>query len=256
MGLTLGAGTLAASAAEPPEFQRVDSEHFTVYSEAFYPPEGLLNELEGLHAKVSLDLVLFSPWAKDAKIELYLYKSSDSYRAQPGVKPWTAAQVDLARRRISAFQSPDLRRILAHELGHLFFDDFFLAASSGSAAGHAPRWLTEGVAVNMEWDYGLDQDRPFDPERAAKRMRPLPEFLAFDYQDDAHEARSVSDWYIQAYSLVRFLMRRFPGGLFFDLCDGLRRGLPLEEALRRAYGTAFPDLTMLERRWREDLKGG
>jgi hypothetical protein len=245
-----------APAAEPPEFSEVASAHFKVHSESFYPPEGLLNDLEAIHARVSLDLVLFAPWAKDAQIELYLYKSSDSYLAQTGARSWSAGHVDLARRAIYTYESKQLRRVLAHELGHLFFDDFFLTASSQTASGplvrHAPLWLTEGVAVNMEWDYGLGQDHAFETVRANARLQPLAEFLAFDYHDDVHEARMVTDWYAEAYSLVHFLMRRYPGDLFFDLCDGLRQGMSFEESLRRAYGPAFPDLPTLERRWRAD----
>jgi hypothetical protein len=256
----LGCGAGPVLAAEPPPFTEVASEHFKVHSESFYPPEGLLNDLEAIHAKVSLDLILFAPWAKDAQIELYLYKSSESYRTQTGAKDWTAGHVDLARRTISTYESRQLRRVLAHELGHLFFDDFFLTASSQTGAGHsarrAPLWLTEGVAVNMEWDYGLGQDHSFAGSLSKVQMQPLTEFLAFDYHGDVHEARLVADWYAQAYSLVHFLMHSFPGDLFFALCDGLRRGLPLEEALRSAYGPAFPDLGTLERRWRENIRGG
>jgi len=255
--LVLALGSRALTAAEPAELHRIASEHFTIHSEAFYPPEGLLNDLEGVNAKVARDLILFAPWAKDAHIDLYLYRSSDSYRTQTGAKSWNTGHVDFSRRAIYTFQSDQLRRVLAHELAHLFFDDFFLSASSSPAAGASPRpaplWLTEGVAVNMEWDYGMDRDDPFVQARAKARLLPLRDFLSFDYHQDAHENRMVSDWYVQAYSLVHFLMRRYPGLLFFTFCDGLRQGAPVDEALRRAYGPIFPDLSALERRWRESL---
>ena len=57
----------------------------------------------------------------------------------------------------------------------------------------------------------------------------------------------VTDWYAQAYSLVHFLMRRFPGDLFYSLCDGLRQGVPVEEAFGAP--TARPSRTRL--RWRD-----
>ncbi|MFA6003227.1 MAG: hypothetical protein WC881_04090 [Elusimicrobiota bacterium] len=247
----------AAFAAETdPGFHQAASEHFTVHYDCVQAPEGVLSDLEMLHAKLALDLILFAPWAQTEKVSIYIYESSQTFHARTGAPEWSRGQADPARRSVQVCAGPGLRRILAHELAHLFFDDFFLSAPAGYGSERLrqpPVWLSEGVAVNMEWDYGLGQDQAAIRARARDHALPLKDFLAFDYRQQRADGE-VSDWYVQAYSLVRYFMRSLPGSLFFEFCDALRRGVPMEQALGRTYGGVLPDIPALERHWRESLR--
>ena len=133
----------------------VRSTHFVLYYEDPLAPAGVLNTLEGLHAKLLLDLGVFSPWAYQESIRVYLYKDGKSYAEHTGMNPWAVAHINVQKKTIYGHADSDFQRVLAHELGHLFFSQYFLAKSVAP-----PLWLNEGVATMMEWRYLLTVDRP------------------------------------------------------------------------------------------------
>lgn len=227
------------------DFRTVASTHFRVHHEASYAPAGVLNVLEGLHAKLLLDLLPFAPWAKDGVVDVYIYRDGDSYHGRTGAPAWAGGHINAAERRVHVFESDQFSRTMAHELGHLFFDDYFV-----SKGAPPPVWLNEGVASLMEWDYGLrEENRP-----RKDQVRPLGEFLAFNYHRHGGAGSEVSAWYRQAASLAEFLMRRFSRAQFTQFCDELRRGATLQEALPRAYGPQLPGVEELDRLWRAGLE--
>ncbi|MBK8574844.1 MAG: hypothetical protein IPN90_03880 [Elusimicrobia bacterium] len=150
-------------------------------------------------------------------------------------------------------RSQNFQRVLAHELGHLFFTQFFLAKSTAP-----PLWLNEGVATMMEWQYGLEGDqKAMDRQLLISGTIPMDQFLAFNY---AHagvaDGEGVGLWYNQAQSLTRYLMRGFSQAQFLTFCEGLRAGRTLDESLRSAYGLTIPNVATLDRLWRERLHSG
>jgi hypothetical protein len=225
----------------------VRSKHFRVHHESPYAPAGVLNTLEGLRAKLLLNLVAFAPWAKESVVDVYLYKDAASYQSRTGMAPWVGGHVDVARREVHVFEGDQLQRVLAHEMAHLFFDDFFVAKET-----HPPTWLNEGVARWMEEDYGADSSG--DDRHFASHYEPLNDFFLFSYHHSQRTSQQVSLWYSQASSLVRFLNRRFAAHQFVRFCELLRDGSPLEKAVPAAYGLNVPDVAALERLWRENLE--
>lgn len=232
------------------EARIVRSSHFVLHYEDATAPAGVLNTLEGLHAKLLLDLGVFSPWAYQESIHVYLYRDGESYAAHTGMNPWTAAHINIMKKTVYGHSSADFQRILAHELGHLFFSQFFLAKSVAP-----PLWLNEGVATMMEWQYGLEGDQQaMDRHLRVMGSISFDQFLNYNYAHaGAAEGDSVGLWYNQAQSVTRYLMRRFSQAQFLTFCEALRAGRTLDESLRAAYGLAVPDTATLERLWRESL---
>lgn len=235
----------------------VRSTHFRVHHEDPSVPAGVLNTLEGLHARLLLDLGPFCPWAQTDPIDVYIYKNAQSYAERTGMPRWSNAYIVAERRTIhappgeitsdgrSAFQ-----RVMAHELGHLFFTQFFLQKSTTP-----PLWLNEGVASLMEWEYGLERESD-DVDRLLREKTPLPlkDLFAYSYQHAGEgDGDRVGLWYLQVQSVTRFLMRRFSRDQFVRFCGELRRGESVDAALRSAYGLAFPNTDALERLWRDTL---
>ena len=233
-----------------PESRVVRSSHFVLHYEDQMAPAGVLNTLEGLHAKLLLELGAFSPWAYRESIHVYLYRDGESYAAHTGMNAWTAAHINIMKKTVYGHSSADFQRILAHELGHLFFSQFFLAKSVGP-----PLWLNEGVATMMEWQYGLEGDqKAMDRHLLMSGTIPFVQFLAYNYAHaGAADGEGVGLWYNQAQSVTRYLMRRFSQAQFLTFCEALRAGRTLDESLRAAYGLAVPDTATLERLWRESL---
>lgn len=166
------------------------------------------------------------------------------------MNPWTVAHVNVVEKTVYGHATSDFQRVLSHELGHLFFSQFFLAKSTAP-----PLWLNEGVATLMEWQYGLEADQKA-MDRQIFEAGPIPFniFLSFNYGlAGANDGEAVRLWYIQAESVTRYLMRGFSQGQFVKMCDELREGHPLSEALPAAYGLSIPNVAALERLWRESL---
>jgi hypothetical protein len=228
----------------------VRSTHFVLHYEDPMVPAGVLNTLEGLHAKLFLDLGTFSPWAYKEAIHVYLYQDGKSYAAHTGMNPWALAHINVQEKTVYGHAASDFQRVLAHELGHLFFSQFFIAKSTAP-----PLWLNEGVASLMEWQYGLERDQQaLDRHLVMKGTIPFDQFLSYHYAHaTAEDGESVGLWYIQAQSVTRYLMRGFSQAQFVQMCGALRAGKSLDESLREAYGLAIPNATTLERLWRERL---
>lgn len=238
---------LRLKAASEPEYPSLQSPHFILSYEAPRPPAGILNDLEGLRAKLLLDLVSFAPWAKEEKIRIILYKDQESYHRQSSVATWADGHVDLANRTIHCYDNQRLRRTLAHEMAHLFFDDYFHSRRTRS-----PVWLTEGVAAVMEWDYGLEESRPREEHILLREPIPLGDFLFLDY-GGGEQGDHVAKWYLQAYSLTKFLMRRFSHGQFVEFSRMLATGHSMEAALTQGYGMQMKNVRDMESLWRRDL---
>lgn len=228
------------------------SAHFRLHHEGALAPAGVVYLLENLHARLSLDLGLFLAAAPSGVLDVYLYASSDSYRARAAPSPWAAAHI--RGRAIYGYESPAFQQTLAHELGHYFFDGYFLAKST-----MPPLWLNEGVAQMMEWEYGMEkQSAAVDQWLAREGAIPFGEFFKFAYHDapaDDAGGEAVTKWYRQAMSLTRYLMREFPPVLFLRFCEQLRAGRALDAALAAAYGAGLPDAAALERQWRASIDG-
>ncbi|MBL0350548.1 MAG: hypothetical protein IPP68_09265 [Elusimicrobia bacterium] len=232
------------------ESAQTASTHFRLHHEETFAPAGILNDLEGLHAKLLLDLGVFSPGAYSERIDVYLYKNAESYAAHAHMPAWSAAHIDFRNRKIYGYPSGELNRTLAHEMGHLFFMQYFVAQSTTP-----PLWLNEGVAMLMEWDYGGDGDsNQRDRYLIKSHPPPLADFFKTTYQGaGSDQGRAVSLWYAQAGSVTRFLMRRFSKDQFVRFCASLREGKTVDDALPLAYGLAVPDAPTLDRLWRESL---
>ena len=64
----------------------------------------------------------------------------------------------------------------------------------------------------------------------------------------------ISRYYLQAVSLVGFLIETYGSLSFADFCRQLRDGKRLEDALRLAYPLKIRNLEELEKNWREYLE--
>jgi hypothetical protein len=244
-----GAGETAGLPAGFEEDRVVETDHFRIYHEAAYAPVGITGVLEGLRAKLLLDLQDLAPWAVREKIAVFVYAGEASYVEKTGVPAWAAAFADPEKRRIHCYESPHLQRILSHEMAHLFVGPYF--AETG---GSAPAWLNEGIAKMMEWNYGQEEDTALMNRHSFLRNAPpLPEVIAFDYHRNFTESASLSVWYEQSASVTAYLLHRLPRASFTMFCDALRRGATTDEALHRAYGNQVPDVAALESLWRDSL---
>lgn len=231
------------------DFVKSRTRHFIVYAEQRPPSPDLLDALERLHGNIMLDLVAFSPWARDERVTIYLFRSQESYRRATGRPPWSGGASSVKRRKIYVYDSEELVGILAHELCHIYFDGFFIS-------GGSPLWLSEGMATLIQTERGLSAPNWLKPNLDLLRGGhgySVEDMLVVEDTTSARD-EDIRLWYAQAYSVVRFLMRSQYRSSFYKFCRHLRDGASPEESLYRAYGMPFNRLKALEYAWRHDLE--
>src|SRR5207244_3653744 len=119
-----------------------------------------------------------------------------------------------------------------------------------------PAWLNEGLAMVEEAD---SPDRPETAqwyqamvERAPDAWFPVQRFLEISPTKDLHDEKAmVADWYVQAYSMTHFLLRKHSRLQFMSFCSDLRDGKTVPESLWLVYRYRTP--RDFESRWRQWL---
>lgn len=233
----------------PPGFFKSGTRHFNVYSEQHAAPERFLELVETLHANLMLDLAPFSPWARAEKVSVFLFKSQETYRRVTGRPAWSGGASSVPRRKVYVYESEELPGILAHELTHIYFDGFFLDATTD------PLWLSEGMATLVQVERGLAA-----PNWLRENLVRLEKGETFPIENFV-EVGSTSGWpddkvrlwYAQSYSLVRYLIRTQYRSSFYKFATHLREGRPEGESLYRAYGAPYTRLRALEIAWRHEI---
>ncbi|MBI5200076.1 MAG: hypothetical protein HY925_00690 [Elusimicrobia bacterium] len=239
----------ASAPAAPKGFSFTQLRHFNVYTEGEPASEDFLDTLEKLHANLMLDLAAFSPWAREERVSIFLFRNQDSYRRVTGRPAWSGGASSVSKRKIYLYESEELIGILAHELCHIYFDGFFVGGKTN------PLWLSEGLATLVQVERGLSS-----PNWLPENLDVLQRGGGFTFDDlmrveDTSGANddNVRLWYTQSYSVVRFLIRAQWKSSFFHFCKFLREGRPTQEALYRAYGMPFNRVKALEYAWRYDM---
>jgi hypothetical protein len=230
--------------------------HFHIrHQESFLPPGFTINA-ERIHSRLRMDLGMFSPWMGRERVNLYLYKDHRSYVAGEFNPPeWSNGLAIFQLKAVALPGMADKKKLLqvmGHETTHLLFEGYFKEQNRP-----APVWINEGLAMleeadspekpeSSEWYQGMVN---MDP----KSFMPLDHFfLVTPTKDMADESKqTVGAWYVQAYSLVHFLLRKHSKLQFKSFCSELRDGKSAPEALWKVY--RYRSLADFDKRWKSWL---
>jgi hypothetical protein len=235
----------------PKGFTKTQTRHFNIYAEGKPPSLEFQETVENIQANLMLDLAAFSPWARDERVSIFLFRDQESYRKVTGRPAWSGGASSVKRRKVYLYESEELVGILAHELTHIYFDSFFLGGVTD------PLWLSEGMATLVQTERGLAA-----PNWLKHNLDVLRRGGGYGL-DDLTKVENTSGaqddeirlWYTQSYSVVRFLIRNQYKSSFYKFCKNIRDGAPMKEALYRAYGMPFNSVKSLEYAWRYDAQG-
>lgn len=257
-------------------WQELKSEHFMIYftsNEKF--AKEVLNKAESYYRNIASDLGYprYSDfWTWDNRVKIYIHPDRNSFLKATGQSDWSQGMADYTNKNIISYEfSRDfMDGLLPHEMAHLIFRDFV------GFKGQVPLWLDEGVA---QWEESLK--REYIKEMAwqlYKRgaMIPLKDMMKLDirkikpdeqitirqaYENDNKEKNLVlsredlvGTYYLEAVTLVGFLIETYGSFSFADFCRQLRDGKALDEALKMAYGLRLQNLDELETNWRRYLR--
>lgn len=234
----------------PKGFTKTQTRHFNIYAEGKPPSLEFQETVENIQANLMLDLAAFSPWAREERVSIFLFRDQESYRKVTGRPAWSGGASSVKRRKVYLYESEELVGILAHELTHIYFDSFFLGGVTN------PLWLSEGMATLVQTERGLAA-----PNWLKHNLDVLRRGGGYGLEDltkventSGAQDDEIRLWYTQSYSVVRFLIRNQYKSSFYKFCKNIRDGAPMKEALYRAYGMPFNSVKSLEYAWRYDAQ--
>jgi len=269
ISLILVTGSLAQ------EWQALNGDHFIIY---FLGNEqiakDILDKAEFFYRNIATELGYprYSEfWLWDKRVKIYIYPDHQTFLKATGQPQWSQGMADYKNKTIVsyAWSKGFVESLLPHEMAHLIFRDFV------GFKGEIPLWLDEGVA---QWS---EEPKRKQIKAVAKQffnddaVLSLEDMMKLDIRKvtaaDRVYIRStitkkgdrgilflsgdnlINTYYIQAVSLVGFLIEKYGSYAFSSFCRELREGKKLEDALRFAYPDHIRDLNEFEQRWREYL---
>ena len=262
-------------AADQFNWKELKGDHFIVYftGEKSFASD-VLNKAEIYYDRITEELGYaryqdFWLWEKRSKI--YIYPDHDSFLKFTGQSEWAHGMAEYKTKSIFSYAWKEgfLESLLPHEITHLIFRDFI------GFKGEAPLWLDEGVA-QWEEESKRPQMKAMAKELYEKNglltvndmMKVDLNFLKGREQVHIRAALTkdgspgvvflstenlVNTYYLQAVSMIGFLIEKYGGESFTVFCRELRDGKSLEGALKAAY-TIISSIQDFEKRWKQYLE--
>ena len=236
-------GTCLASSAGPaePAWKIVKGKHFVVrHTGSDSDAEALAAEAERCYRDIAADLgyTRFDGyWLWDKRVAIMIYSNAQAFAEACDAPAWAAGRANYERREIATYAGSGRAfstNVLPHEIAHLVLSDVV-------GGRRLPLWIQEGVA---QWEQG----RAAVPARRLPEPMPLAELAAADVRQAA-DPRFVTRFYMQAASVVGFLVSVYGGERFGNFCRSLRDGKTVEDAFAEAYNGQLKTLGDLERAW-------
>jgi len=266
-----------APAAAAIEWKAINGEHFIVnYLNDDNFAREVSDKAEIYYRNIATDLGYprYSEfWIWDKRVKVYIYPDHESFLKATGQPTWSHGMADYNLKMIAGYTGSIgfVDSILPHEIAHLIFRDFV------GFTGIIPLWLDEGVAqwaepekregvkrivkemykggnllqvkdmMNLDMSRLKEINRLFiRPSLAKKGSEQGTLFLTTE--------ALVNVYYVEAVSLITFLIDKFGSYSFSAFCRALRNGDPVESALRSAYPDHIRDLKEFESIWVEYLE--
>ncbi len=236
------------------EWKEEKGDHFIVhYVNDAAKPRDILYRAEGYYGRIADDIGYprySNFWQWDNRAKIYVHPNKASFQAMTGQPDWSDGMASYLDKSIHTIEGTPsfLEMVLPHEIAHLIFRDFV------GFRGGVPLWLDEGVA---QWQETAKRQESLSTMPYLLRTGEAFTVRKITEMDIRREpdARKVHIFYLQAVSMVDFLVRQFGSQRFTQLCRELRDGKGLEEAVARAYSPSLKDLEEFDVRWKESVLG-
>lgn len=247
--------TLPATAAVPQkgwEWRETTTPHFRILHQETWLPTGFTIGVERIHSRLRMDLGTFSPWMARERVSLYVYSDLRAYVAgEFKPPPWSNGVAVYEKKAVvlpTMKEPSQMLRVIAHETTHLLFVNYFRERRRDP-----PSWINEGIAMVEEAE---SRDKPETSQwyQNMVEMRPsawfpMDRFFEISPTKDLHDdKKDVSQWYVQAYSVTHFLVRKHSNLQFKSFCSHLRDGKTAAQALWLVY--RYRSVRDFEKKWR------
>jgi hypothetical protein len=240
--------TSAAALAAAASWKEYKADHFIIYytkSEDF--ARRTAASAEGYYKKIADELGYpryTNFWQWENRVKVYLYPDQAAYVRETGQPEWSHGVANYTTKEIRTYESSEgfLDGLLPHEIAHLVFRDFV------GFKGEVPLWLDEGVAQWQEpakralahkvtrWLLANDKDLVLDDLMALRSL-------------EAKTPEEIHFFYMQAVSVVDFLVKTYGAQSFTEFCRQLRDGKRFSQALTAVY--PVESVFELDQKWRK-----
>jgi hypothetical protein len=229
---------------------QLDGLHFTVKCYGQTEARQISEQVEALYNRVMLDTNLYS-FQPRRMYQIVVYGSPDEYRNKTQMPGWSGGMT--YGNAIYTYYGPGLPLTAAHEMSHLIFHEFM----GPQVAGREDlRWVNEGLAVYQEnkaaYPNGTQGDL-FAALRPIVRSQPLAMDQMLRLVPTTERERTVSHWYAQSESMVRFMIEKGGRMGFSAFLGALRDGKSLDDAIGASYPGVFRNLSDFDQAWRRSL---
>ncbi len=242
--IVLAVFNLACSLAAQEQWRTMRTKHFLIY----YSPDAVSKAKraalvgERWHAILSEKLD-FDP---GGVIPMYLYPNRRSFSEATGAKPDESivgmAHTRTLKVRVDASDTfAKIESIIPHELVHVFLSRRLKAFTS-----RMPLWMHEGLAKYLTGDWSPGDAELLREIGMTGRIIPLSR-ISQVFPDDDRE-RAIA--YVESYSVVSFMVKRYSPECVPDLLSELSKGNLFSTALEYSIGIK-PE--KLEEEWRQYL---
>jgi len=235
------------------EWQEIKSEHFIVFyvDDAKFAKD-VSRKSETYYRKIASELGYqrYSGfWTWDHRVKIYIYLDRDSFLVATGQPKWSEGLANYTKKEISsyAWSKGFLDALLPHEMAHLIFRDYV------GFKGEVPLWIDEGVAQWMEPKKREAVTYAIKRIDEQGKLISLQRMMTLDVRQSGDSAL-VTNFYIQAMSLVSFLVNKYSAARFTNFCRQLRDGKSITEALKFAYPISIRSVEELQEKWLKHIR--
>ena len=228
------------------------STHFIVYyknaEDKFV--RNTIDKAEDYYKSIAEDLgfTRYDFWLWDKRAKIYIYDDAEDYQKYTGKPSWSGGITYYSEKVIETY--PWARgffdSLLPHELGHIIFREFV------SSQANIPAWFDEGVAMYHEKAKRQDVKKKLLRAMEEGRIIQLGELSVINVMFIS-DPRIVELYYLEALSVVDYLINQFSRGDFVELCHALKERKTFDQAINDAY-RVFDGLDDLNKAWLRYIK--
>jgi len=237
---------------KPDSWKTNKSTHFIVYyrnaPEDFI--DTLIDRAEDYYNRIADDLGFrrFNFWLWENRAKIYIHDNVADFQFATGQPGWSGGCALIRDKIIHSFPYAEgfFDTILPHEMGHIIFREFV-----GFDNNTIPLWLEERVASYQE------KLRYSSAIRELGRRIKEGNFMNLETLSSANlhltvDSNAVQLFYVEAFSIVDFLIKDFGKDKFVIFCQNLRDKNNFQSALASSY--PFGDIKELDSAWQKHLK--
>ena len=237
-----------ALAIHPEQWKHGETEHFIYHFVHSYVATPVSVEAEFHYRVIAKELEREQP-AGDVKSHIYIFERPEEwqqFQTFGQLEPWSGGIHSMGSLFVQRDPSYKFsNNLLGHEIVHLVMHRFY--------PDSVPLWLNEGLAQFISKAAHASYQRargyiakPHSTAIAASELIPILKLIGLTQVP----SDNVTTFYDESERLVRFLATTDKRS-FLVLLDALARHQPFEIALSRSYAGIFPNLNVLEEKFRE-----